>query len=296
MNIVVLSRNPALYSTQSLVQACRRRRHQVMVLDHQRFDLMVEDGELSLYYNMIKIRDVDAIIPRVGATATRYGAQVIRQFELKGVFTVCTSEALLRARDKFKCFQHLVSHGIPVPKTVLLNMVDVKAPFIRDHFDLPLVVKLKESTHGLGVVLAQDYQNAHSISEAFAKMSEETLLQEFIKESNGVDIRIFIVNGEVVGAMRREAAMGDFRSNLHRGGKSYVEKLTSEEEKIALKAARVLGLKVAGVDVLRSKGGPLVLEVNASPGLEGIETTTQKDISGKIIRFIEREAPKFKKR
>jgi ribosomal protein S6--L-glutamate ligase len=295
MNIVVLSRNPGLYSTQSIVQACRRRRHEVMVLDHQRFDLVLESGELSLYYNMVKITGVDAIIPRIGATATSYGAMVVRQFELMGVFTVTQSEALIRARDKFKCMQYLVHHGVPVPKTLMLNMVDLKSQFIKDHLDPPIVVKMKESTHGMGVVLSHDHNNAQSIAEAFNKLDQETIIQEFISESKGQDVRAFVVNGEVVGAMRREAAEGDFRSNLHRGGKSYIESLSRDEEKIVLQAARVLGLKVAGVDLLRSNRGPLILEVNASPGLEGIETTTRQDISGKIINFIERYAPRMKR-
>lgn len=295
MNIVVLSRNPALYSTQSIVQACRKRHHQVLVLDHQRFDLVLESGDISLYYNLTKINNIDAIIPRIGATATSYGAMVVRQFEMMGVFTVTQSEALIRARDKFKCMQYLVHHGIPVPKTLMLNMVDLKTQFISDHLDPPMVVKLKESTHGMGVVLSHDHNNAMSVAEAFNKLDQEVIVQEFIKEANGQDIRAFVVNGEVVGAMRREAADGDFRSNLHRGGKSYLEHLSREEERIVLKSAKVLGLKVAGVDLLRSNRGPLILEVNASPGLEGIETTTKKDISGKIITFIERFARRIKR-
>lgn len=288
MNIVVLSRNPSLYSTQSIVQACRRRRHSVMVLDHQRFDMVIEGEELSMYYNMVKIRGVDAIIPRIGATATSYGAAVIRQFEMQGVFTACTSEALLRARDKFKCMQHLVHNRIPVPKTIMLNTVDLRSEFLKDQLEPPLVVKLKESTHGMGVILSHDHNNAQSIAEAFNKLDQETLMQEFIEESKGMDIRAFVVDGEIAGAMRREAALGDFRSNLHRGGKSHLESLSPKEKDLAIQAAKVLGLKIAGVDILRSNRGPLVLEVNASPGLEGIETTTKTDISGKIVSFIER--------
>ena len=290
MNILVLSRNAALYSTNSIVMAARRRRHQVMVLDHQRFDLIVDEDGLSAYYNHVKIKGIDAIIPRIGATATVFGAAVIRHFEQMGVFTACPSEALLRARDKFKCIQHLAANGVAVPKTILVNPVEVKTGFLAGQFDLPVVVKLKESTHGMGVVLAQDYGTAQSMAEAFSRLDQETLVQQFIKESNGCDIRAFIVDGEVAGSMRRQAAQGDFRSNLHRGGTSYQESLTDEERDLALRAASIMGLNVAGVDILRSSNGPLVLEVNASPGLEGIETTTKIDIAGKIIRFIERNA------
>lgn len=289
MNIVVLSRNANLYSTQSIVQACRRSRHQVMVLDHQRFDLVVENGVLDLYYNNYRIREVDAIIPRIGATATTYGAAVVRQFELMGIYTVTMSEALLRARDKFKCMQHLASAGIAVPKTMLANLHDFPEQTLEEQFEQPLIVKMKESTHGLGVILSENYKNAQAILEAFHRLGQETLLQEFIKEASGSDIRAFVVDGEIVGAMRRQAAEGDFRSNLHRGGRSYLETLSDEEEAIALKATEVLGLSVAGVDILRSASGPMILEVNASPGLEGIETTTRVDIAGSIVRLIERK-------
>lgn len=259
-----------------------------MVLDHQRFDMVIEGSKLALFYNKVQLRNVDGIIPRIGATATSFGAAVVRQFEFQGVFTACSSEALLRARDKFKCMQYMAFHHIPVPKTLMLNNVEVDSGFLKDQLEPPMVVKMKESTHGTGVILSQDANNAQSIAEAFGKLNQETLVQEFIKEAKGMDIRAFVVDGEVVGAMRREAAEGDFRSNLHRGGRSYLEKLSQAETDIALKAAKVLGLKIAGVDILRSEKGPLVLEVNASPGLEGIETTTGIDISGKIAEFVER--------
>jgi len=290
MNVIVLSRNPSLYSTQSLVKAFQRRRHFVMVLDHQRFDMVIEDSKMALYYNKVQLQNVDAIIPRIGATATSFGAAVIRHFEFQGVFTACPSEALLRARDKFKCMQYLAFHQIPIPKTLMLNNVEVNASFLNEQLDPPMVVKMKESTHGTGVILSQDANNAQSIAEAFGKLNQETLIQEFIREAKGMDIRAFVVDGEVVGAMRREAAEGDFRSNLHRGGRSYLETLSAAETSIALRATKVLGLKIAGVDILRSDKGPLVLEVNASPGLEGIETTTRIDISGKIVAFVERSA------
>lgn len=288
MNIVVLSRNPHLYSTQSIVTACRQRKHQVMVLDHQKFDLMADSQGMTMLYNGIKLDHVDAIIPRIGATATVYGAAVIRQFELNGVFSATGSEALVKARDKFRCIQHLSAAGIPVPKTIMANKIGFQAKSLEKYLDLPIVVKLKESTHGLGVILSDSYNNAWSTLEAFHQLDQDTLLQEFIKEAKGADIRAFVVDGKVVGSMKRQAVDGDFRSNLHRGGSAAIETLNQEEEKIALAAAEVLGLHIAGVDLLRSERGPLVLEVNASPGLEGIETTTKVDIAGSIIQFVER--------
>lgn len=289
MNILVLSRNPNLYSTQSIVNACTARNHSVWVLDHQRFDLQVSCGELSIFYHGYKIEPIDAIIPRIGATSTQYGAAVIRHFELLGVYTTVTSESLLNARDKFKCLQLLAHSGIPIPKTALLNMIALHHQYIREHFVPPLVTKLKESTHGLGVMLNQDYQNTIQTIEAFQHTQHQILLQEFIKEANGKDIRAFIVDGNIAGAMRREAPAGDFRSNLHRGGTAHPVSLDKEEEYLALKACECLGLKVAGVDILRSKKGPMVLEVNASPGLEGIQNTTGQNIAEKIVMMIERE-------
>jgi ribosomal protein S6--L-glutamate ligase len=294
MNIAVLSRSPGLYSTQSIVRACQKRHHQVYVLDHQKFDLMAGTSGLQLYYNGHLIEHIHAIIPRIGATSTAYGAAVIRHFELQGVYSVTDSEALLRARDKFKCMQYLAAAQIPVPVTLFANMVQQSSELIKNNFSPPIVLKIKESTHGLGVILSENHQNALSTLEAFHHVGQETLVQEFIRESGGNDIRVFIVDDQVAGAMKREAASGDFRSNLHRGGTSSIVHLTEREIEIAKRASKLLGLKVAGVDLLRSSKGPLVLEVNASPGLEGIETTTGIDIASKIVDLIERDTLKTK--
>jgi ribosomal protein S6--L-glutamate ligase len=294
MNILVLSRSSGLYSTQSLVNACKKRHHHVLILDHQRFDLQVNDFKLEAYYNGFLMQNIDCIIPRVGATSTQFGAAVIRHFELAGVYTVVHSESLLKARDKFHCLQILASHKIPVPKTLMANLLILPKETIQNQFSAPVVIKMKESTHGLGVILSESHSNALATLEAFHHMKQESLIQEYIQEAKGTDIRIFIVDNQIAGAMRREAALGDFRSNLHRGGKSFNVTLTKEEADMAIKAASIIGLKVAGVDILRSKKGPLVLEVNASPGLEGIETTTQIDISEKIVQMIEKDVLKNK--
>lgn len=294
MNILILSRNTGLYSTQSLVNACKKRGHQVWVLDHQRFDLQVCEDKLQIYYNNYPITQMDAIIPRIGATSTQYGAAVIRHFEMSGVYTVVSSAALLKARDKFHCMQILASQQIPFPKTLLMNHIEICEETIRNQFTAPFVIKMKESTHGLGVLLSPEFSNAMATLETFQHLKQDVLVQEFISEAGGNDLRVFVVNDEVVGAMRREAAKGDFRSNLHRGGKAYQENLRPEEALMARKAAKILGLKVAGVDLLRSAKGPMVLEVNASPGLEGIEGTTGVDIAGKIIQMIEMDLDKVK--
>jgi ribosomal protein S6--L-glutamate ligase len=261
----------------------------VMTLDHQRFDLQVNGHKLEAYYNGFLIQNIDCIIPRVGATSTQFGAAVIRHFEMAGIYTAVPSEALLKARDKFHCLQILASHQIPVPKTLMANLLALPKETIQSQFSAPVVIKMKESTHGLGVILSESHSNALATLEAFHHMKQESLIQEYIQEAKGADIRAFIVDNQIAGSMRREAATGDFRSNLHRGGKSFNVTLSPEESRMAIKAASLIGLKVAGVDILRSKNGPLVLEVNASPGLEGIETTTQIDISEKIVQMIERD-------
>ncbi len=294
MNILVLSRSASLYSTQSLVNACKKRNHHVLTLDHQRLDLQVNEHKLEAYYNGFLLQQIDCIIPRVGATSTQFGAAVIRHFEMAGVYTVVHSDALLKARDKFHCLQILSSNNIPVPKTLMANLISLPKETIQTQFTAPVVIKMKESTHGLGVILSETHSNALATLEAFHHMKQESLIQEYIQEAKGTDIRVFIVDDQIAGAMRREAASGDFRSNLHRGGKSFNVTLTPEEENMAKKAASLIGLKVAGVDILRSKIGPLVLEVNASPGLEGIETTTKIDISEKIVQMIEKDVNKNK--
>ena len=294
MNIVVLSRNAALYSTQSIVRSARLRGHSVRVIDHMYCDLIVERNNLSVSYFGQKLDNVHAIIPRIGASATEYGSAVIRQFEGAGCFTTLGSQALLDSRDKMRCLQILAANGIKVPKTAMTNNLQSFDALIDEIGHLPVVIKLLVSTQGLGVVLAENRRTATSIFESFYRLKQKTLLQEFIEDAKGEDIRVFIVDGEVVAAMSRTAADGDFRSNLHRGGTSIPARLTSTEEAIARKVARTLKLDIAGIDLLRSSRGPLVLEANASPGLEGIETTTGVDIANKIIQFVERKIRKQK--
>ena len=288
MNIAILSRNPALYSTQSLARAARLRHHFVRIIDYVNCDLIIEDGQLTISYHGQVIKNIDAIIPRIGASVTPYGSAVIRQFEEKGIFSTLNSDALIKARDKLSCLQLLASKGLPVPKTIVSNNSIIYGDILQNFDDEQVVIKLINGTHGLGVLLAENKSQAESILEAFNKGKQKALIQEFIEESNGSDIRIFIVDEEIVGTMKRQAMPGEFRSNLHRGGSSQIEQISDTEKELALQAVKFLGLKVAGVDMLRSKRGPLILEVNASPGLEGIETTTGKDIAGKVIDYIER--------
>lgn len=287
MNIAILSRNPALYSTQSLVKAARRRHHFVRVIDYINCDLVVETNKVKVQYYGQEIKNIDAIIPRIGSSVTAYGSSVIKQFEAQQVFSTLTSESLYNARNKMTCLQMLASEGLGVPKTIMSNNYLAFSNLI-EQIGTPTIIKLLKGTHGLGVLLAEKKMQAESLYETFFKMKKDAVLQEFIEEAGGADIRIFIVDQEIVGVMERKARPGDFRSNLHRGGTSQVVPITHEEAETAKKAVRVLGLHVAGVDMLRSKRGPLILEVNASPGLEGIETTTGVDIAGKIINFVER--------
>jgi ribosomal protein S6--L-glutamate ligase len=288
LNIVVLSRNPSLYSTQAIVDAARKRNHHVRVLDHMMCDLVIEKGKAAIYYNFQKLENIHAIIPRIGSNATSYGSTVIRQFEAMGVFTTLEAEPLLKARNKLTCMQLLSSNGLAVPKTAITNNL-YTLPFVIDKIgSAPYIVKLANGTQGLGVILSETKSNAESIVEAFIKTEEKILIQDFIAEAKGSDVRVFVIDGKIEGVMKRQAKPGEFRSNIHRGAHSYAIKLTPEEEEIALKATAVMGLKIAGVDMLQTSNGPLILEVNASPGLEGIEAATQVDISKKIIEYIER--------
>lgn len=290
MNIAILSRNPGLYSTQSLAKAARLRHHYARIIDYVNCDLIIEDGKLSISYHDQVLKDIDAIIPRIGATWTDYGAAVIRQFEKLNVFTTLSSDALIKARNKLSCSQILASNGMRLPKTIVSNNNYIYESLLDQIPGERVVIKLINGTHGIGVVLSESKQQAESILDAFNRAKQKSMMQEFIAESKGSDIRIFVVNNEIVGAMKRQAMPGEFRSNLHRGGTSSLIDITNEEKETALKASSSLGLTVAGVDMLRSDRGPLILEVNASPGLEGIETTTNTDIAGRIINFVEQNA------
>lgn len=293
MDFLVLSRNPALYSTQSIVTAGRRRGHYMRVIDHMQCDLIMEKGKLEVRYEGEKIEGYHAIIPRIGNTATNYGAAVVRHFEMMGVFSTLEHESLLRARNKISSLQLLAAHGIGVPKTVISNNPYAVGESLDALGELPAIIKLENGTHGIGVILADKRKSAEAMLETFHKLKQRVLIQEFIEEAKGGDIRVLIVDGVITGVMQRQAQPGEFRSNLHRGGSSFVVRLTEEEANTAKRAAEIMGLKVCGVDMLRSKKGPLILEVNASPGLEGIETTTRIDIAGKIIQFCERNGKRI---
>lgn len=288
MNIVVLSRNQGLYSTQSIVEAARIRNHHVRVVDHVACDLVIGSGKPRILFNNHPVEQADAIIPRIGAAATSHGVAVIRQFESQGVFSTLTSDSLLKSRDKLSCLQILSAQNIRVPKTIFASNVYTIPELLREMTPYPVIIKLISGTQGMGVILAESEHNATSVLEAFQTTGEKVILQKFIKEAKGADIRAFVVNGVIEGAMKRQAKSGDFRSNLHRGGTAETVKLSSAEEETAIRSAEILGLSVAGVDMLRTHSGPMVLEVNASPGLEGIESTTGMDIAGKIIDFVEK--------
>ena len=288
MRILILSRSPILYSTHSLVMAARRRGHSVRVVDHLQCDLTILQGRLGVRYQGEFLGRPDAVIPRIGSSVTSFGAAVVRQFEMMGVYTAVTTEALLRSRDKRTSLQYLAAHGLAVPDSIFTAMPEnVEASLRLLGEEYPMVIKTLNSTQGQGVILGESQHAAQSVAEAFIRLREEILLQRFIGESKGKDVRVFIVGGKVVATMERSAQDGEFRSNLHRGASSRKIRITSAEEELALKAAELMGLHIAGVDILRANTGPLILEVNASPGLEGIEGTTGVDISGQIIRFIE---------
>lgn len=288
MNIVILSRNPHLYSTKRLVEAATKRKHHVEIIDPLKCEIIIEKKNPAILYRGRHLENIDAIIPRIGASVTFYGTAVVRQFEMMKVFSTVESQALVRSRDKLRSLQVLSRAGLGMPKTVFSNYTKDVAEIINYVGGAPLVIKLLEGTQGLGVVLAETNNAAESVLEAFNGLQARVIVQEFIKESKGADIRAFVVDGNVVGAMKRQGKEGEFRSNLHRGGSAQIIELSDEEENAALKAAKSLGLGICGVDMLQSARGPLILEVNSSPGLEGIEQATKKDIAKSIIRYIER--------
>lgn len=294
MNIAILSRDSKLYSTRRLKEAGEVRGHKVEIIDHMKCMLIIEKKNPMVWYNGRKLDYFDAIIPRIGASVTFYGAAVVRQFEMMKVFTAVESQALIRSRDKLRSMQILSRAGLGLPKTIFMDYSRDTEGIVEAVGGAPVVIKLLEGTQGLGVVLAENQKAAQSVIEAFHGVKARIIVQEFIKEAKGADIRAFVVDGEVVGAMRRQARDGEFRSNLHRGGVATVVKLNRQEKHSAVTAAKKLGLGVAGVDMLPSKRGPLIIEVNSSPGLEGIEGATKVDIAGKVISYLERNAGKMK--
>ena len=296
MKIAVLSRNSSLYSTRRLVEEGRRRDHDVSVIDCLHCYMNISAENPGIHYRGRVLEGFDAIIPRIGASVTFYGTAVLRQFEMMGVFPLNESVAITRARDKLRSMQLLSRKGIGMPVTGFANKADDVPDLIRMVGGAPLVIKLLEGTQGIGVVLAETRKAAESVIEAFMGLKADILIQEYIKESGGSDIRCFVLGDKVIAAMRRQAPEGEFRSNLHRGGTASLVRITPSERRVAVAAAKAMGLNVAGVDLLRSSRGPLVMEVNSSPGLEGIEAATGKNIAGMILEFTERHARPWRTR
>lgn len=290
MKIAILSQDASLYSTKRLKEAGEAEGHDLRVINYLRCYMNITAHKPSVVYNGKPLESFDAIIPRIAASKTFYGTAVVRQFEVMGVFSANESQAILRSRDKLQCLQILAREGIGLPVTVFADATQDIDGLIKTVGGAPLVIKLLEGAQGIGVVLAETHQAAKSVIEAFRQLDANILVQEFIKESAGEDLRCFVVGGKVIAAMKRIGAEGDFRSNLHRGGKAEKVKLTPEEKSTAIRAAKATGLSVAGVDLLRSNHGPVVLEVNSSPGLEGIEQATEVNVAGKIIDFVTKNA------
>lgn len=290
MRIAILSRNENLYSTARLKQAGEARGHQVDVIDTLHCDIDIASNNPKIRYMGEELPQYDAVIPRIGASITFYGTAVVRQFEMMGTFCINESVAISRSRDKLRSLQLLSRKGIGLPKTGFASRPDKIQDLIKNVGGAPLVIKLLEGTQGIGVVLAETNKAAESVIEAFMGLKANILVQEFIEEANGADIRCFVVGNKVIAAMKRQAGEGEFRSNLHRGGTAQLVKLTKEERTTAINAAKIMGLNLCGVDILQSKNGPVVMEVNSSPGLEGIEKATGKDVADMIFEFIEKNA------
>lgn len=290
MKIVILSRNRRLYSTRRLVEAAQAREHEVQVIDPLRCYMNITPHKPEVHYKGMALTGIDAVIPRIGASITFYGTAVLRQFEMMGVYPANESVAITRSRDKLRAHQLLAREGIGMPITGFAHAPDDTQDLLALVGGAPCVIKLTQGSQGAGVVLAETQQAAESVIEAFRGLDAHFLVQEFIKEAQGADIRCLVVGGRVVAAMKRQAKPGDFRSNLHRGGTAGPIRITPEERSTAVRSAAIMGLNIAGVDILRSNHGPVVMEVNSSPGLEGIEKATEIDIADEIIQFIEKNA------
>ena len=290
MKIAIISRNAKLYSTNRMVEEAKAKGHEVRVIDPLRCYMTIASQRPTIHYKGEELTGFDAIIPRIGASITFFGTAVVRQFEMMNVYSINESVAISRSRDKLRSLQLLARKGIGLPVTGFAHSTQYTKDLIKLAGGAPLVIKLLEGTQGIGVVLAETGKAAESVIEAFRGLKENILVQEFIKEAKGADLRCFVIGDKVVAAMKRQGGEGEFRSNLHRGGNATLAKLTPEERLTAVRAARIMGLNVAGVDLLRSNHGPVVMEVNSSPGLEGIERATEKNVAGMIINFIEKEA------
>ncbi|MEM8717836.1 MAG: 30S ribosomal protein S6--L-glutamate ligase [Cyanobacteria bacterium P01_G01_bin.39] len=286
MKIAILSQDASLYSTRKLREAGEAQGHQMRVIPYLRCYMNITSSRPSIIVNGTPLENFDAVIPRIGASRTFYGTAVVRQFEVMGVFSANESQAISRSRDKLRCMQILAREGVGLPVTGFAHATQDIDGLIETVGGAPLVIKLLEGTQGIGVVLAETYQAAKSVIEAFRGLDANILVQEYIKEAGGADLRCFVVGGQVIAAMKRQGAKGEFRSNLHRGGNAQKIDLSVEERTTAIKAAKAMGLNVAGVDLLRSNHGPVVMEVNSSPGLEGIEKATKIDVAAKIIEYI----------
>ena len=289
MNIVILSKGPGNYSTRRLKEVAKLRGHNVRIINYEKCYVTLESGNPVIRYQGEEVHNVDVIIPRIAASLTKYGSSIVRQFEMQNVFTTTSSIALVRSRDKLRSMQLMAKAGVGIPKTVFARDTADPEDVIEQAGGAPLIIKVARGTHGKGVVLAETRKAAEAVMQAFYVEGVNFLVQEFVKESAGTDIRAFVVNGKVVASMMRQSLDDDFRSNLHQGGSGTVVKLTDEETKTAQKAAKAMGLPICGVDLMRSSRGPLVLEVNASPGF-GIEKVTGRDIAGKIIDYVEQNA------
>ncbi len=290
MKIAILSRNPRLYSTRRLVEAGEQRGHQVQVIDTLRAYMNIASHKPQIHYRGQPLEGFDAVIPRIGASVTFYGCAVLRQFEMMGVFPLNESVAISRSRDKLRSLQLLSRKGLGLPVTGFAHSPDDVPDLIQMVGGAPLVIKVLEGTQGIGVVLCETEKAAESVIEAFMGLKQDIMVQEYIQEAGGADIRCFVVGDRVIASMKRQAKPGEFRSNLHRGGSASLVKISPEERSTAIRAAKVMGLSVAGVDILRSARGPLVMEVNSSPGLEGIELTTGQDVAGLVIEYLEKNA------
>jgi ribosomal protein S6--L-glutamate ligase len=295
MKIAILSRRSQLYSTRRIAEEALKRGHQVKIIDTLRCYMNITSKNPSIHYQGKILDKFDAVIPRIGASITFYGAALVRQFEMMGVFVANDSIAIARAQDKLRSLQLLSRKGVGLPITGFAYSPDDIQDLISMVGGSPLVIKILEGTQGIGVVLAETQQAATSVIEAFLDLRAHIMVQEYIKEANGADVRCFVVNGKVIAAMERQAKIGEFRSNVHRGGSTQLAKLSGEERSTAVRAAKVIGLNIAGVDLLRSNRGPLVMEVNSSPGLYGIEKSTKKNVAEIIIKFIEKKGHKHRK-
>jgi ribosomal protein S6--L-glutamate ligase len=290
MKIAIISRNAKIYSTNRMVEEAKANGHEVRVIDPLRCYMTIASQRPTIHYKGEELTGYDAIIPRIGASITFFGTAVVRQFEMMNVYSINESVAISRSRDKLRSLQLLARKGIGLPVTGFAHSTQYTKDLIKLAGGAPLVIKLLEGTQGIGVVLAETGKAAESVIEAFRGLKENILVQEFIKEAKGADLRCFVIGDKVVAAMKRQGGEGEFRSNLHRGGNATLAKLTPEERLTAVRAARIMGLNVAGVDLLRSNHGPVVMEVNSSPGLKGIEAATEKNVAGMIVNFIEKES------